>query len=160
MNSTMESNAFSERIRSVQQIRLHHLMDSLDGYYNEMDSAYLMETAQLDGLLYGAGVYQARAMLDINGEDLREMNFKYLNINIAQRNKTKIYPNPFNEQFTIESEQLIKTIHIFDLNGKEVYSNSMNDYNQSFAPNLQNGMYQLKLIFENETIENHKLLVY
>jgi hypothetical protein len=160
MNSTMESNAFSERIRSIQQIRLHHLMDSLDGYYNEMDSAYLMETAQLDGLLYGAAVYQARAMLDINGEDLREMNFKNLSINIAQRIKTKIYPNPFNEQFTIESEQLIKTIHIFDLNGKEVYSNSMNDYNQSFAPNLQNGMYQLKLIFENETIENQKLLVY
>jgi parallel beta-helix repeat protein len=160
MNSTMESNAFSERIRSVQQIRLHHLMDSLDGYYNEMDSAYLMETAQLDGLLYGAAVYQARAMLDINGEDLREMNFKHLSLNFAQSNKTKIYPNPFNEQFNIESEQLIKTIHIFDLNGKEVYSNSMNDYNQSFAPNLQNGMYQLKLIFENETVENQKLLVY
>lgn len=28
----------------------------------------------MDGLLYGAAVYQARTMLDINGEDLREMN--------------------------------------------------------------------------------------
>jgi hypothetical protein len=99
-------------------------------------------------------------MLDINGEDLREMSFKNQSLNIAQHNKSKIYPNPFKEQFTIESEQLIKTIHIFDLNGKEVYSNSMNDYNQSFAPILLKGIYQLKLIFENETIENQKLLVY
>lgn len=159
MNSTMESNAFSERIRSVQQIRLHHLMDSLDGYYNEMDSAYLMETAQLDGLLYGAAVYQARAMLDINGEDLREMSFKNQSLNIAQHNKSKIYPNPFNEQFKLESEQLIKTIHIFDLKGKIILSKMIDDYSKEIALQLNAGMYVLQIQYNDESIEIQKLVV-
>jgi hypothetical protein len=159
MNSTMESNAFSERIRSVQQIRLHHLMDSLDGYYNEMDSAYLMETAQLDGLLYGAAVYQARAMLDINGEDLREMSFKNLSEQPTQLNKTIVYPNPFNEQFKLESEQLIKTIHIFDLKGKIILSKMIDDYSKEIALQLNAGMYVLQIQYNDESIETQKLVV-
>jgi hypothetical protein len=159
MNSTMESNAFSERIRSVQQIRLHHLMDSLDGYYNEMDSAYLMETAQLDGLFYGAAVYQARAMLDINGEDLREMSFKNLSEHTTQLNKTIVYPNPFNEQFKLESEQFIKTIHIFDLKGKIIMSCIIDDYSKEIALQLNAGMYVLQIQHNDESIETQKLVV-
>jgi hypothetical protein len=104
-------------------------------------------------------VYQARAMLDINGEDLREMSFKNLSINIAQRNKTKIYPNPFNEQFTIESEQLIKTIHIFDLKGNEIMSCKIDDYTKEIALQLNAGMYVLQIQYNDESIETQKLVV-
>jgi hypothetical protein len=159
MNTNMESNAFSERIRSIQQIRLHHLMDSLDGYYSEVDSAYLMETAQLDGLLYGAAVYQARAMLDINGEDLREMSFKNLSEHTTQINKTIVYPNPFNEQFKLESEQLIKTIYIFDLKGNEIMSCMIDDNTKEIALQLNAGMYVLQIQYNDESIETQKLVV-
>ena len=124
-----------------------------------MDSAYLMETAQLDGLLYGAAVYQARAMLDINGEDLREMSFKNLSEHPTQFNKTIVYPNPFNEQFNLESEQLIKTIHIFDLKGKIILSKMIDDYSKEIALQLNAGMYVLQIQYNDESIETQKLVV-
>ena len=124
-----------------------------------MDSAYLMETAQLDGLLYGAAVYQARAMLDINGEDLREMSFKNLSEHTTQLNKTIVYPNPFNEQFKLESDQLIKTIHIFDLKGKIIMSSTIDDYSKEIALQLNAGMYVLQIQYNDESIEIQKLVV-
>lgn len=95
----------------------------------------------------------------IHGEDLREMSFKNLSEQPTQLNKTIVYPNPFNEQFKLESEQLIKTIHIFDLKGKIILSKMIDDYSKEIALQLNAGMYVLQIQYNDESIETQKLVV-
>jgi hypothetical protein len=72
---------------------------------------------------------------------------------------TQIYPNPFNDKVIIKSGQIEKdvyTLHIYDLQGKEVYSTSnINTSNQEILLDdlsfLTSGMYLIKLQGERNT---------
>lgn len=56
-----------------------------------------------------------------------------------------IFPNPVNDQFLIESENLIEQYHIFDLTGKCLFTTSVNSYNAQVNMALPKGVYLLKL---------------
>jgi hypothetical protein len=56
-----------------------------------------------------------------------------------------IFPNPVNNQFLIESENLIEQYHIFDLTGKCLFTTSVNSYNAQVNTALPKGVYLLKL---------------
>ncbi|HTA63476.1 MAG TPA: T9SS type A sorting domain-containing protein, partial [Bacteroidia bacterium] len=62
-------------------------------------------------------------------------------------NKVNIYPNPINNNFTIETNNTDKqTLQIFDVNGKLVLTQTINGKTNIDASNLAEGVYNLSLI--------------
>jgi len=82
-------------------------------------------------------------------------------INIINSNKNlTIYPNPTKGVFIIERNIAIKqTVHIYDLTGKLVLSQTINDKtNIVDATNLQEGVYNVS-IFEDTSLVNKRLVI-
>lgn len=70
---------------------------------------------------------------------------------------TTIYPNPFKDTFTIETNKTISNYSLFDSSGKQIVTtNSKNELN-SKSQKLSIGFYILCLKFENGQIINYKL---
>ncbi len=63
----------------------------------------------------------------------------------VQDESVKIFPNPVNDYFSIESEALIEQYHIFDLSGKCLYSATVNSHNAQINSVIPKGTYLLKL---------------
>ncbi len=58
----------------------------------------------------------------------------------------KVYPNPFSSSIKIVSQDQIKTLQLFDLNGKEIFSSTPNTKEwQLELPNLPSAIYILKI---------------
>ncbi|MCB0482639.1 MAG: T9SS type A sorting domain-containing protein [Flavobacteriales bacterium] len=66
------------------------------------------------------------------------------------KNEIKIYPNPNNGVFHVQSDQDLNSIQIINLNGQLVYSKRLYDdkRNVILAPNLNSGIYFLRYEFE------------
>ncbi len=74
---------------------------------------------------------------------------------------TKIYPNPANNLMTIESRNSMKSITIYDFNGrklKTIAPKNSNFIKQIRIGDLSQGVYFIKVIDESGRIETHKLL--
>ena len=65
----------------------------------------------------------------------------------------KVYPNPSSEIVTIESNEILKHIYLFDSNGKLVYSSNglENTFSIDFTK-LDAGVYELKLVNANSVV--------
>jgi hypothetical protein len=80
------------------------------------------------------------------------------NVN-AENNALNIYHNPTNSNFTITSNQLIKTITIYDVIGQQVLNQSVNKLLVSInVEGLPNGLYFLKAIDEKENSITKKIV--
>ena len=82
----------------------------------------------------------------------------------ANNSSLNIYPNPFAEQFTIytNSEFLGKLkISIYDLSGKQVFNQTLNNQSKEIKinpNNLKKGFYLGKIIAENGTSKTFKVI--
>jgi len=71
----------------------------------------------------------------------------------------EIYPNPAQNNFTIETTNAEKqTINIFDINGKPVLTQSINDKTTIDVSNLNSGVYNLNLI-SSAGVVNKRLVI-
>ena len=61
----------------------------------------------------------------------------------------KIYPNPNNGNFRIESNELIENIEVFDIQGKLIDNFMINSNVSSFKLNLKPGTYSVKINTKN-----------
>lgn len=61
-----------------------------------------------------------------------------------------IYPNPFNEQIFVKSENKVEKIEIYNTSGQLVLS--INQTNIVDATELRNGTYVLKAYYEDQII--------
>lgn len=71
-----------------------------------------------------------------------------------------IYPNPFNESFTIENLPVEKgQIHmaLFDVRGQKILSRDISDSKVLIRDNINSGVYFIKLTQNGELIGMHKL---
>lgn len=78
------------------------------------------------------------------------------NTNINQSYTAQVFPNPFNNQLTINSKYLIKRVSIYNTYGQIFYinyKNSICDLNH-----LQKGLYLLKIECENGLVVNKKIV--
>jgi hypothetical protein len=89
------------------------------------------------------------------------MDTKILDLNDASMlsSELKVYPNPATEKITIElMDQVtegLKTIHVFDVNGKSIYSQQDDELSNSIdVSSLQNGTYLVFMITESKTYFN------
>ena len=77
------------------------------------------------------------------------------NISNADAEKILVYPNPVNDQLTINSGDLkVESVRISDLLGRTVYSNntSMTGNNSLNLPSLEKGTYFLNLSTKNSNV--------
>lgn len=74
-------------------------------------------------------------------------------------NKTTVFPSVFKEDLTIKSQEIIKAINIFNVNGKSVFNkNNVNTYEDNMnLSQLSKGYYFIKIVTEKSII-NSKVL--
>lgn len=79
-------------------------------------------------------------------------NFELLNnVAISQDDKFKIYPNPSGGEFFVSSEKEIIEIIVYDIIGKIVYNQVINDFDFSInLHGIEEGVYLVKIVSENE----------
>lgn len=69
-----------------------------------------------------------------------------------------VYPNPARNYFYIISPELIKEILIYDITGKVVYSEKVNNYEKRIDNKFSGGIFILK-IYTDKTIHTKRLLI-
>ena len=114
------------------------------------DSSVLATIACMDPIVHGSAVYQARAILDVDGGCETANHNMHLtsdredvviNSGIDQPNEflIRLYPNPNNGKFVVSSTNEIAEVKIFDIAGKLVYS-ALNPSSE-IESNLHTGIY-------------------
>ncbi len=81
-----------------------------------------------------------------------------LSNNQVEKSKATVSPNPFSNNFTIETEELITNFSIFDCTGKQIVTTSNKNVLDNQSSKLQAGVYILNLVFENGLTANYKLV--
>lgn len=60
--------------------------------------------------------------------------------------EVKVYPNPCNDLLTVESTFEIDQIQVFDLSGRMVYSEIVNNHSVLLSTKILNGIYMMKVL--------------
>ena len=71
-------------------------------------------------------------------------------------NNFKIYPNPATNNFTIETENDIKSVEIYSIQGQKVSTSNSKNIDVS---NLSKGMYMVRIEDSNNAIATQKLVL-
>lgn len=89
-----------------------------------------------------------------NYEDVNQLSISDNDIPVFS-----IHPNPAKDKFQIQSECIIDTIEVFDINGKKVKSISVNNYSSEIpVSNWNEGIYILRISSDNKTY-TEKLII-
>lgn len=84
------------------------------------------------------------------------VNYVGINENSVDSKFVKLYPNPTNGEFTLESGYAnieLKEVEIIDVTGRTVFKKELNSRKTNLQPNLNNGIYFITLrVSNNETI--------
>lgn len=75
-----------------------------------------------------------------------------------EKPKAVISPNPFSDNFDIETEQTITNYSITDITGKIIVLTSSKSDLDNQSSQLNTGIYILKLTFDNRQTANYKLV--
>lgn len=81
-----------------------------------------------------------------------------LNNSNFEKTKTIISPNPFSNNFDIQTEQMISNYSIIDITGKTICNTTSKAELDTQASNLSSGIYILNLDFDNGLKVNYKLI--
>ncbi|MEI7580034.1 MAG: T9SS type A sorting domain-containing protein [bacterium] len=104
------------------------------------------------------GQYEAYYYID----DVSVIEDTTIGLNNLNKNQILIYPNPCQNNFTINNltEYEIDTIFLFDTIGNLLKEYSLNhDANSYNVESLQNGFFILKIILKNKSIINYQLII-
>ena len=72
------------------------------------------------------------------------------NLSFIKDNSVSIYPNPTNSIINIKCDNTIKSLELFDVQGRILITKMVNDYSDILdISNKANGIYFLKITFEN-----------
>ncbi|MEN9442768.1 MAG: hypothetical protein RLZ33_2845 [Bacteroidota bacterium] len=86
--------------------------------------------------------------------DYVQVNVDFAGTDELSMNEIEIYPNPINDQFTINSENFTK-VQIVDLSGKVLLESTEKIVNSTF---LQSGMYLLNIYKEDQLIATKSIM--
>jgi len=74
-------------------------------------------------------------------------------------NSFRVFPNPFSSDLTIQSQNTVLRLNIFNLLGNQVYTETVDNQEIKIQLNfLQNGMYFMELEYENGKTESIKII--
>jgi hypothetical protein len=107
-------------------------------------------------------VYQARALMDWNGECSDSNNKSMVIENSAKDLNTDVllYPNPNNGKFSLISDYEISSIKFYNINGDEI-KEFINVLSTEFEFNLSlnAGIYLMKITLIEGEIINQRLII-
>jgi hypothetical protein len=81
-----------------------------------------------------------------------------LNNNSRDKAKFSVFPNPFSNNFTIQSEKQIVTYSLMDISGKQLFISTSKNEVDVLASQWNSGIYFLNLLFENGERDTLKLV--
>lgn len=144
--------------KTVQELWIQRTAENLE--FSSEDTLFLMNIACLDPLVFGSGVYQARAMIDWDG--FCNNQNRSANQGDQEEDNTslfsKIYPNPSEGKIRLDADLPIEKVIILDLNGAELCNFTMNE-NAEIDTNLSTGVYLMKIKLGNGVTEIHRVYI-
>jgi len=84
------------------------------------------------------------------------------NTGIVEKRHTaslQIYPNPSNGRFLMSCDEIIKSIEIYDMLGKKVFSDTPNELKARINTDLPDGLYFYRAVLQNNSMGTGKILV-
>lgn len=123
------------------------------GYSNQKQSYHYQDISSSEI------TYYRLSQTDINNHN---KNLKIIAVpcqNKKSENTIKIYPNPCNDYLKIKSEDLIKTISLYDTGGRLIFYETLSNFEKEISMSfLSNGIYLLKATTSSEvlTFKIHK----
>jgi hypothetical protein len=121
------------------------IISKIDAYFS-----YIQDSIIMDTIFY----YPVEKSGNIFDETPKE--------NVLTENYITIYPNPSQGKVNFDFQNVPDgkmVIQIFDLTGKNVYSNNYENTNGEIVDlsNLKKGMYLVKVLIDNQIVEVQKL---
>jgi hypothetical protein len=80
-------------------------------------------------------------------------------INEVYHAKVQIYPNPSNGRFVVSCDKIIKTIELYDVLGKKVFSDAPKVQTTQINTGLPQGLYIYRLVLQDNSIRSGKIVV-
>ena len=114
-------------------------------------------------MINGSAVYQARAILDWDGfceQNSNKSSQSMMDENTVNKKSSTVYPNPSNGKFKIESTEMMQLVTIYDLKGLKLGEYPVETMLIDIVSNLKTGIYILKVSFENDQFETHKISIH
>jgi len=71
----------------------------------------------------------------------------------------RVYPNPSNGQFTIESEKIIESIEVYNLLGKKIFESTPKSQTTQINTRLPQGLYMYRAVMGDHSICSGKIVV-
>jgi len=102
----------------------------------------------------GSFITQEESGRDCPEWECTEEHLKSRNRNI---NKVDITPNPSNGQLYWEISSSTKSLELYDLNGRKIRDLNPNT-GQTDISSLQNGIYLIRIVSQNNEIQTHKVI--
>lgn len=125
-----------------------------------MDTTFLMDIACLDPMVFGSRVYQARAILDWDGEcEFIGKTSTAVDSNFENKdNQIQLFPNPSNGTVNIKGAEMIEKVVVCNIDGVILHNIG---WESQFEINLKEsaGLYIFILYLRDGTIENHKIII-
>jgi hypothetical protein len=82
----------------------------------------------------------------------------YLASNQFQKSKTSISPNPFTNNFNIQTEEIISNYTLIDISGKKLITTNSKNELDKLSTSLNSGIYFLNMLLENGENVNFKVV--
>jgi hypothetical protein len=111
----------------------------------------LMNIACMDPIIHGSAVYQARAILDVDGGCSGNRSMSYTDTDGSQEQSenvinVKAVPNPNNGSFILETDEKLTLVQVYSLMGQLMYSQKT-ELQEITAP-LKTGVYFVHILTE------------
>ena len=71
----------------------------------------------------------------------------------------RVYPNPSNGQFTVQSESVIELIEVYDILGKKVYTSTPKVQTAQINTQLPQGLYIYRAVLGDHSVCSGKIVV-
>lgn len=108
----------------------------------------------LNGELFKFGFHCVNDQVLFQDTDCYYANCNFeLFINENRISNVDIFPNPFTDQFSIASDDLILSVEIYNAIGMQIKSETIDNYSEMIhLENYRSGLYYLRINFENGSI--------
>ncbi|HLG35011.1 MAG TPA: T9SS type A sorting domain-containing protein [Bacteroidia bacterium] len=133
---------------------------------DSLQDTTLSAIAAQNPLSGGPAVYVARAMLGVDYDDFGPEEENRLEANNSERPKyIHVYPNPASDELNVDyslGENELGLLSVTDLLGREIMNEKLHSSQKSIkisTKDIEDGMYFLRLIVNNELIGLQKLLI-
>lgn len=90
--------------------------------------------------------------------DIFVVNHGSTSINNIQKSNISFYPNPVKDKLFIQTEAEIDKIEIYDVLGKKVFTQNVNDKTEININHLPKGIYSVSVLSGGKTIGNCKMV--